>query len=147
MEEDAKNVDGFMKVAKYWASRHDGRREFEWKVAFGWWGLIVLAIHYVHSCFLNSLPIWLYVVIAGLVASMLLFFFIFMWLYPLWKANDFDKKKSIGAVRCAEAILGLTQSNLGEADNSPTFAKDWSMQFQAVTTGVLLIVLCIAARY
>src|SRR5258708_1289869 len=100
MEEDAKNkVDGFMRIAEYWASRHDGRREFEWKMAFGWWGLIVLAIHYVHSPFLKNLTLWHYVVVAGSVALILLFSFVCWWLYPLWKANKFDKGKSDDAVQ------------------------------------------------
>jgi hypothetical protein len=148
MEEDAKDrIDGFMKIAEYWASRHDGRREFEWKVALGWWGLLALAIYYVHSSFLSHLRLWKYVVVAGLAVVLLLFLFVRFWLHPLWKANKFDKDKSYDAVRRAEALLNpALQPEPNETDQSQRFSKDWSMRFQCLTTLVLLVVLSIAAR-
>jgi hypothetical protein len=150
MEDDAKDrVDGFIKIAEYWASRHDGRREFEWKVTLGWWGLLVLAIHYVHlPCSLRNLRIWEYAALSGVAALILLYLFVHRWLYPLWKANKFDKDKSYAAVGCAEALLNpVSQKIPDQADRSLKFSADWSMKFQTLTTLVLLIVLCVAARY
>ena len=143
MEDSDKNkFDAFMTLAQYWASRHDARREFEWKVTFGWWGLLVLAIHYVPSHSLQKASRFEYFGISGLAVFVLLYSFVRFWLYPLWKANKEDKDKSFDAARSAEGVLAPIQSR-----RSTTFMQDWSMMFQIFTTVVLLLVLCLSARF
>ena len=47
METKAKDrFDACCKLAEYWSGRHDARREYEWKVALGFWAVILAAVHY-----------------------------------------------------------------------------------------------------
>jgi len=148
--EAKERLDGYLKLAEYWASRHDGRREFEWKIALAWWGLLALATHYVHSHSLNTMRLCYYLPLSITVALVLLLSSVCLWLFPLWRANMRDGNKAIAAAQSAAAILlnadvqPELQSN--EDISFKRFAKDWSMRFQSLTTLVLLTMLCISAR-
>jgi hypothetical protein len=152
MDEGAKNrLDGWLKLAEYWASRHDGRREFEGKLTLAWWGLLVLAVHYVHSPSIQAISRCEYIGLSASFTLVLQFCFVGLWLYPLWRANTRDKKKSFAAADNAELILlGSEVPDRTDQDIDVSlreFTKDWSMRFQAFTTLLLLTALCIAARY
>jgi hypothetical protein len=41
MNTQREKFDAFMKLAEFGALQHDRKREFEWKVTFGVWGLLV----------------------------------------------------------------------------------------------------------
>ena len=124
-----------MKLAEFGASRHDGRREYEWKVTLGLWAVIVAAIATFHG---QTLPKWLgYVTI---------FVFAFLWLRGVWVSNEKDKTLSLHYRRQAEQLL-TNSSPTSEVSFTSTipwykqafgFLFDWSMLFQLVTTIGLL---------
>jgi hypothetical protein len=147
--EDQDKVDNYIKLAEYWASRHDGRREFEWKVTLAWWGLLVLGIHYVHSAVFQLASKWVYLPMSIVVAAILLAAFVYLWLFPLWRANARDRGQSIAAADRALAMLNseIPTRKDGIDVSFKRFAKDWSMQFQTFASILLLVVLCISARY
>jgi hypothetical protein len=154
LDDLARNMfDGCLKLAEYWATRYEGRRQFEWKVTLAWWGLIVLAVHYVHSGVLRSLPSCQYTILSVSFALILLFSFVGLWLYPLSRANARDKEKSFAAAYSAQGILLNSEAQPKLMTNEKvdvsvkTFTKDWAMRFQAFTTLLLLAVLCISVRY
>jgi hypothetical protein len=151
--DDKEKLSGCLKLAEYWASRHDARREFEWKIALGWWGLLVLATRYVHSSFFQMMSRCEYAGLSSLVALVLLLSFVGLWLYPVWKANMCDMDQSFAAAGSARGILldPNAQPTLTSRDGVDVsfkrFARDWNIRFQTFTTLVLLVVLCIAVRY
>ena len=114
---------------------------------------MVLAIRYVHFHPLQALPLYRYVALCISVGFVLLDVFVARWLYPLWRANTRDKEKSFAAAYSAQAILldPTARPNLKTNDvidiSLRLFIRDWSMQFQALTTALLLVALCISARY
>ncbi len=120
-----------MKLAEFGASRHDGRREYEWKVTLGLWAVIVAAIATFHG---QVLPKWLgYVTI---------FVFAFLWLRGVWVSNQKDKTLSLHYRQQAEQLLTNPMPSK-EAPFTGTipwhqqafgFLFDWSMLFQLVTT-------------
>jgi len=145
--DDPKNkLDAYMRLAQYWSSRHDARRIFESRFTLAWWGLLVLAIHYVRLPeFFERISIWNYVGLSVLCVMGLLICFVKFWLHPLWVRNVSDKGKALAAAREAAQILGAPDI-LQCGETAKSFSRDWFMRFQIFTTLLLLIVLCIAAR-
>jgi|SRR2546421_6893355 len=122
------------RLAEFGATRHDGRREYEWKVTLGLWAAIVAGIATFRG---QPLPTWLgYVTIVA---------FAFLWLRGVWVANEKDKTLSIHYRREAEQIIREpTHAVASFTDTMPWykhafgFLLDWSMLFQVVTTSGLL---------
>jgi len=93
-------------------------------------GLLALATRYVRSSFLQTISICDYTVASALVVSVLMTYFVRIWLYPLWKVNKLDREKSYAAACSAEdTLLGAnvqpTVKTNQEIDVSfGTFARD-----------------------
>jgi len=123
-----------MKLAEFGATRHDGRREYEWKVTLGLWAAVVAGIATFRG---QPLPRWL-----GYVTIIV---FAFLWLRGIWVANEKDKTLSIHYRREAEELLkkpahAVTSFTLTLPWYKQAFGflLDWSMLFQIATTIGLL---------
>jgi hypothetical protein len=135
-----------LKLADFWSGRHDARREYEWKVSLGFWGVLLAAIHYggdTKKVFPSS-PCLLLLTLAGV-----FLFFLLFWLFPLWQGNYKDQKKWLHYSQQSRELLANPNYVVEAADEvkikaEATFLKfivDWAMFFQAGTTAALLIVL------
>src|SRR3990172_3969136 len=90
----AEKLAACMRLAEFAATRHDGRREYEWKVTLGLWGAIIAAIATFRG---ESLPSWL--------GPLTLLIFSFVWLRGVWVANEKDKALFIHYRTQAERLL------------------------------------------
>ena len=88
MSEKTDLFDSYMKLSNFFASRDDKRREYEWKISFGFWTLIVGAI-------LNKpkLPV-LQDPCAAVVSIILGVIFALTWIRGIYVANEKDKEAS-----------------------------------------------------
>ncbi len=131
-------VDACMKQAEYYATSFNRRREYEWKVSFGLWVVILGSITVLRGHPLGS---WVgFVVCLG---------YAFIWLRGLWVSYENDKSKAKHFSGEAEALLTGAKTKVGASPGMISwrsfrywlgFLRDWSMEFQFGTT-VLLVLL------
>ena len=125
--------EAYIKLAEFGASRHDGRREYEWKVTLGLWAAIVAGIATFRG---QPLPWW--------VGPLTILMYGFLWLRGIWVSNEKDKRLSLYYRQQAEKILGHGPDiirplvEMGRWQWVFGFLGDWSMLFQLATTAVLL---------
>jgi hypothetical protein len=138
---DKERFDACMQQATYGAGRHDGRREYEWKVTLGLWGLIVGATVY-REKWAGPVP-FLGMLLIGV--GILVVYAIF-WLYPLWRANQNDQAIA-SHFRLEGAKILQNPSHIPvdldrkRIDVSVSgFLSDWSMQFQLFATTCLIAI-------
>src|SRR5205085_10674015 len=74
--------DGCMKIAEFAINNFHGRREYEWKIALGYWTILAAAIASIEKI-KSSVQPWLIVI-----SSLL---FVTLWLRGVWDANANDK--------------------------------------------------------
>jgi hypothetical protein len=125
-----------MKHAELHYRSFDGRRQFEWKIAFGFWTLVALGIAQAPP---ERPTPWAIIAIFLGVAY-------FFWLRNLWKANQKDKQRQIYFANEAEKFLvkpGHKLEKEFEEDKSKLgirgFLSEWAVQFHLTVTLVLLI--------
>lgn len=130
-------VEGLLRLAELASSRHDQRRQYEWKVSLGLWAL--LAIGSLRS---EALPR-----IHASIGAGVVFLYALLWLRGVWVANANDKSLAQFYWTAAEGRLRGDTKGLGErpARLSPSswdfwigFLKNWAMQFHFVVTMVLV---------
>jgi hypothetical protein len=137
--------DSCIKLAEFWAGRFDARREYEWKISLGFWGVLVAAIHY-RSEILQVLPKSSFLLALTLILVFLLF--LGVWLFPLWKRHYTDKKQEFHYLEQGERLFADPNHNTMAADfkklqSEATLGKflmDWAMLFHSGTTLALLLV-------
>jgi hypothetical protein len=123
-----------------------GRREFEWKVTLGFWAILAAAIAFVQhdqqGIVAKAIPHWF--VAVGVVG------FAFLWLRPIWVANDNDKSMAHHFLFEAERIMGdpghgprphPSKISVASLKWWAGFLTDWSAWFQLATTSFLAIIL------
>lgn len=139
-------IDGCMRLADFWAGRHDKRREFEWKLTLGIWAVLVAGISYHDKLPKVNFLVWLIACIA------LFFVYVFLWLLPLWHRNQIDLHQAFEAANLALVTIndpnssGHSQLTVGRAPTRresfgelKVFIKNWSVDFQICTTLVLAV--------
>jgi len=126
-----------MKQAAYFAGRWDGRRNFEWKMSLAMWAVLAATIKFLPE--IKNFKCWMPIVPVILHS---------MWLYGVWKANQFDKVHGRYFRDHAEKLMRHPEVPIkwGEIPEPlPAtrikriweFVNDWSMRFQLLTTIVL----------
>ena len=132
-----------MKLAEYFNSQYNQRRQYQWKVTFGVWTLLVGGIVFIKKP--SSVQYWL--------AAILTIVYIWFYLKPLWQANEKDKYRAKYYRIQAESILLDPLYELTENPSLDTrkwtdlrFLRDWSMRFQTIATIVLTLLFCLAQR-
>ncbi|MBZ5547640.1 MAG: hypothetical protein LAO22_06695 [Acidobacteriia bacterium] len=146
MNDAKERFDACVKLGEFWVGRHDARREYEWKVSLGFWGVLVAAIHYSAETkkILPSSQGLLFLILI----AMFLFFWL-VWLFALWKRNHVDKGQGLHYVDEGQQILAdpnhrvvpPDRSKIGREATFRRFTIEWSMLFQAGTTLALLVAL------
>jgi hypothetical protein len=91
-------ADIYMKVADYAAARHDRRRDFEWKLSFALWA-VLLAPYWSTKQISFALPFPPFLLALTIALS-----YAFLWLGPIWRANESDKSLARYSWRTAEEI-------------------------------------------
>ena len=100
-----------MKLSNFFASRHDKRREYEWKISFAFWTLIVGAI-----LEKPNLPV-LREPCAALVGVILGIIFTLTWIRGVYVANQKDKDASFFyADRAKELVLRQAEPSVSVMD-------------------------------
>jgi hypothetical protein len=139
--------DACYKLAEFWSGRHDARREYEWKVALGFWAVIVAAVHYAGD--IRGTIVWNrchtmigVVVIWGVYCT--------FWLFPLWSRNKQDTKQSFFYLEQATLYQAEPERVIQPIDYKdlrPGFAeftRDWAVRFHMITTLLLLLAFWLA---
>jgi len=131
------DIDSLIELAKLAASRHDQRRQYEWKVSLTLWALIVGAS--VRNE-IPKVPIWVGIIIGSLYA--------FFWLRGLWVANENDKILSDHFRKEAEAVLHDSSHTLLQSPGKIPkcsfkfwfgFLVNWAMLFHLSVTAAFII--------
>jgi hypothetical protein len=109
----------------------NSRKGFEWKFSLSLWTFLAAAIRLLpHK---ESFRLWMILIPVGLHAR---------YLFGLWHANRYDKHRAFHFREQAESIMADPSHTLKSPDESDEkrpqilweFIKDWSMQFQILTT-------------
>jgi hypothetical protein len=124
-----------MRLAEFSATRHDGRRDYEWKVTLGLWAALVAGIAKFRG---ETLP--------TLLGPLSVLSYAFIWLRGIWVANETDKQLSRHYRSQAEKVLvAPTHSIAARKVRIPWycwsfgFLFDWSMLFQLIATVALVL--------
>lgn len=139
------DADTLVDLAKLAASRHDQRRQYEWKVSFAFWALLVGAVLKRHEL-VHGLPIS--------IGILVVFLYVFVWLRGVWIANHNDKELCDYFREQAVATLS-SQGHRVEADIPPMlsaysvkywlgFLRDWAMIFHLLVTIALVAIAYVA---
>lgn len=117
----------YMEIAKFFADRHDKRRQYEWKISISFWALIIFAILKKEA--LNLTLEWWHGVGIILVYS-------FFWIRGLHVANENDKKLSEYGWKKAIEIDEKFPDKIGINDCKSWFGFlcKWAMQFHIIVT-------------
>jgi hypothetical protein len=131
---DKERFDANLRLAQLGFDLWDKRRALEWRVTFGLWSLIAGAI------FLRDLkvPLWF--------GPILLCGYIYFWLFSAWKSNERSRAFGRFYLTSAQRVLSddckpLAIVGEGREKALAGFVRDWAMQFQAISTCVLVAVL------
>lgn len=128
------DFEKWMRLADYFAQRHDARRGYEWKIVLGFWAAIFATLYGEFK--LVSIPVewW---IIAWLA-------FAYFWVWGTRDRNWYD-------IKCARYAIDMA-TNVGDEKPSPfaegnsnlekapvrEFLVDWSRQFQLVATAGIM---------
>ena len=137
-QSEMQNIDHYMKLADFYISRFDNRREYEWKVTLGLWGAILGSI-VVFGDKLKNIPILILSIIAVLVL-----FGHFLWLHFNWRANRIDKDSAFKASR---KVAKLLDTKLPKWKPKKVLWMAPAMAFQLYITFVLLILVIVYAIF
>ncbi len=132
--------EAYLKIGNFWAKRHDERRQYEWKLTIGLWAIIVAGL--VQPDKLRVLP----ETAIRLTLLGIWILYCFGWLLPLWERNNSDKRQALDAIEECNKLLddASYQPRPPKRPKKPPVRKfigDWAMRFQALATGVLLLLL------
>ena len=142
---EKERFDACIKLAHFWSGRFDSRRQYEWKISLGFWGVLLAAIRFRDATkqILPSSPCLL-----ALILGAVFLYFWLGWLFPLWKRNHFDKAQGFHYIEQGEQLITDPMHKIRTADRlqiekeaNGKFVLQWSMVFHAVTTAALLITL------
>jgi len=142
------DADTLVEIAKLAASRHDQRRQYEWKVSFGFWALLVGALIEGRTIFPNASA---YPVATIVIGCLVVLMYAFMWLRRVWIANYNDK--TLSDCFREQATLKLIDSKyvivippkMLTSESCKFwfgFLLDWAMQFHLFVTSALVFLVC-----
>ena len=124
--------DSLMKIAEFNINQFNERREYSWKITFGFWGAIIGSIATI-APYRTNIPTWSIILFAHLVIFLHLH-----WLYGTFVADKRDKKLAFDARN--EAINLLKDKKvMAPVNDDRKFLNDWSAQFQLVVTIILAV--------
>jgi len=138
------DADTLVALANLAATRHDQRRQYEWKVSFAFWALLAGAVVKGREL-AHDLPVSIGICVV--------FLYAFVWLRGVWIANHNDKelcqhfrRQAVAKLKTAnheiEAMPGMLSARslkywLG-------FLKDWAMLFHLLVTVALVSIVYVA---
>lgn len=137
-------VRSLIELAKLSASRHDERRNYEWKVSFAFWALLIGAVVKNQQLGFKVVPIWLCILIGILYA--------FGWLRGVWVANENDKRLSdhfrneaVHKLKNVNYMLLQPPEKISalSCEYWLGFICNWAMFFHLCVTAVLIVVYCL----
>jgi ABC-type bacteriocin/lantibiotic exporter with double-glycine peptidase domain len=118
------DFDSYVKLSNFFASRHDRRREYEWKISFGFWALIIGAT--LHK---SNLPYILKEhVRAGIVSGVIGLLFTVTWIRGVYVANEKDKEASFFYLDEATRLL-RKRRHLHSENRIDKWVKNWKRPF------------------
>ncbi len=134
------------KLAELAASRHDARRDYEWKITLGFWAVMLTSMHKDWS-FPSGIE-WGWFVFAGV-------WFTLFWVYGVWVANCSDKDRyDFYFKKAAETALGAPESDFisekkGDMPKRVRYSfldGGWAQVFQLGATIAILSLLYMTTR-
>jgi hypothetical protein len=127
----------YMRLAEHCSARHDERRNYEWKISFGYWGILLAGIVEIER---TGATVSLAVVSAAA--------YLFLWLPGLWFANERDKRQAFRYRDVARLLLAgapippAPPPNHANHPDTPDMRRmvwDWGVQVHAaMTLGLVL---------
>lgn len=128
---DKEKFEALMKIADFSIKQSNERRDYSWKITFGFWGAIIGSISVISPY--RDKNLLCAIIFLGLFAIALHVF----WLYGVFVADQKDKNLAFETRNRAIKMLNIEppkdESNRG-------FLGDWSAQFQMAVTFFLVIV-------
>jgi len=130
--------DAYMRLAEFSALKHDRRRQFEWKVSLGYWGVLVVGIAYLHVL---TVPKWILIALVWLSAIL----FAFGWLRGIWVASTTDRMWSDYYMHEAEGVIDCEAKRQQKPQpivclkSAFGFLSHWGTIFQFGTTVFLAL--------
>ena len=149
-DESTLSFDAYTKLADYWASSYERRRQVEWKMSLGFWAVILSGI--VSSDKLHGVWSWWIVILSVIVWVV----YIFLWLVPIMQKNERDKRLSYYYLAAAlsrgapaefakltkfaekDTLVGEVNVTDPGATGPLSVQRGYSIFFHAVTAAVLL---------
>ena len=136
-----------LRLADHWYGRFQSRRQFEWKVAFGLWGLLLAGMGFLQGK-RGCVPLWCFLAFAAAYS--------FIWLRGLWGAHERDKRTAKYFAEQAEILLNEPFHAIQPSDAQRKlrwweewfkFIWSWGTGGQLVTTLLLLAAVYYAMQY
>lgn len=140
-------IGACLRLAEHWYSRFQSRREFEWKVAFGLWALLLAGLGFLQGK-QGCIPLWCFV---GFALA-----YSFVWLRGLWAAHERDKRTANYFAEQAEILLNEPLHTVQPSDRERElrwsqkwlgFIWSWGTGGQLVTTLLLLAAVYYVMQY
>jgi hypothetical protein len=139
--------DTLVELAKLAASRHDQRRQYEWRVSFGFWALLVGA--FIKAETISKISDSLSIFITG---GCVVFLYAFIWLRGVWIANKNDKVlcehfREQSTSKLINSSYTIVQPPGMLTKNNKEYwigiLTDWAMLFHLLVTAILVFLVCI----
>ncbi len=130
MEQKEKDkFEGLMRIAEFNIKQFNERRDYSWKIAFGFWGSIIGSIAVI-SPYRDNISLWAIIPFGLLVILIHIY-----WLASVFDADQKDKELAFEMRNRAIKMLNLDPPKHEDRD----FLHDWSARFQFIVTCLLVI--------
>jgi hypothetical protein len=130
-QKEKDDFDALMRIADFNIKQFNERRDYSWKIAFGFWGAIIGSIAVI-SPYRDSVSLWVLIPFGVLVVIIHT-----LWLSGVFHADQKDKKLAFEMRNRAIKMLNLKPPK-DESDRG--FLQDWSAQFQFEVTFFLVVI-------
>lgn len=134
-QSDKDKFDALMRIADFQIRQFNERRDYSWKIAFGFWGAIIGSIAVI-SPYRDGVSLWVLILFGVLVVIIHT-----LWLSSVFHADQKDKKLAFEMRNRAIKMLNLKPPK-DESDRG--FLQDWSAQFQFEVTFLLVVIVIVA---
>jgi len=136
-QSDKDKFDVLMRIADFQIRQFNERRDYSWKITFGFWGAILGSVAIINP-YRACIPLPAIASFGGLVILIHTW-----WLYNVFHADKKDKDKAFEARNKAMEIIGLPTLK-DESDRK--FYCDWSAQVQFAITFLLVVIVIVAIK-
>jgi len=129
-QEENRKFEALMRIADFNIKQFNERRDYSWKIAFGFWGAIIGSIAVI-SPYRDNISLWVIIPFGVLVMLVHVF-----WLFSVFDADQKDKKF---AFEMRDRAIKMLNLNPPKDESDRGFLDDWSARFQFIVTLFLVV--------